>query len=274
MPKTPISFYGGKLNMLGHILPRIPDHRIYTEAFFGGGAVFFAKPPSESEVVNDSDGMAVNFYRVLREDFNSLREKVEGTLFSRATYSVAWAIYRMPHLFSPLQRAWAFHVATNMGFASHIGSWGHDRYGKRAKSFLNRKLAFDPHLGERLLPVTIECRDGAEVIRMYDAPDAFHYADPPYIGTDMGHYGGYTEADYRRLLDTLSGITGKFLLSGFPTDVLLEHARKNGWHVQSFDKQKTAVKHRDGKRRPRKTELLVANYPIGDGNIAKPNINL
>lgn len=34
--KTPISYYGGKQTMLKHILPLIPQHRVYTEAFCGG----------------------------------------------------------------------------------------------------------------------------------------------------------------------------------------------------------------------------------------------
>ena len=40
--RTPISYYGGKQTMLKHILPLIPRHRIYTEAFCGGAAVLFA----------------------------------------------------------------------------------------------------------------------------------------------------------------------------------------------------------------------------------------
>lgn len=51
--KTPISYYGGKQNMLKRILPLIPRHTQYVEPFFGGGAVFWAKPESEVEVVND-----------------------------------------------------------------------------------------------------------------------------------------------------------------------------------------------------------------------------
>ena len=43
--KTPISYYGGKQTMLKHILPLIPDHKLYTEAFCGGAAVLFAKKP-------------------------------------------------------------------------------------------------------------------------------------------------------------------------------------------------------------------------------------
>jgi hypothetical protein len=34
------TYYGGKQKMLRHILPLIPEHKIYSEAFFGGGAVF------------------------------------------------------------------------------------------------------------------------------------------------------------------------------------------------------------------------------------------
>jgi DNA adenine methylase len=43
-------------------------------------------------------------------------------------------------LFTKLSRAWAFYIATNMGFACHIGSWGFDKYGKRPKAFLNKKF--------------------------------------------------------------------------------------------------------------------------------------
>jgi len=101
MPKTPITYYGGKL------IPRIPEHRIYTESFFGGGAVYFAKPPAEAEIINDTNSLAITFYEVLKTDFNTLKAKIEATLFSRAAYSVALTIFRMPHLFNKLQQAWA-----------------------------------------------------------------------------------------------------------------------------------------------------------------------
>lgn len=32
--KTPISYYGGKQNMLKNILPLIPEHKIYIEPYF------------------------------------------------------------------------------------------------------------------------------------------------------------------------------------------------------------------------------------------------
>lgn len=64
--RTPITYYGGKQRMLGYILPLIPDHTLYVEAFSGGAAVFFAKKPSKAEVINDLRGDVVNFYRICK----------------------------------------------------------------------------------------------------------------------------------------------------------------------------------------------------------------
>ena len=62
--KTPISYYGGKQTLLKHILPLIPEHALYTEAFCGGCAVLFAKEPAKCEVINDINTELVNFYQV------------------------------------------------------------------------------------------------------------------------------------------------------------------------------------------------------------------
>lgn len=263
MPKTPITYYGGKSNMLPHILPLIPEHRIYTEAFFGGGAVFFAKASSESETINDLNIMVINFYEVVVHDFVSLKAKIEATLFSRATYSVAWTIYRMPHLFNKLQQAWAFYIACNMGFACNPGSWGYDKYGKRVQSLRNKKIAFDGSIYKRLENVQIENNDACKVIASRDTEDAFHYVDPPYINSDQGLYEGYTENDYRRLLETLSTVKGKFLLSSYPSDILDEYIQRNGWYTKQFGKPLSAVKGVAGEsRKSKKVEVLTANYPI------------
>lgn len=59
--KTPISYYGGKQTLLKHILPLIPKHKLYTEAFCGGAAVLFAKRPADGEVINDISMDITNF---------------------------------------------------------------------------------------------------------------------------------------------------------------------------------------------------------------------
>lgn len=264
MPKTPISYYGGKQNMLKHILPLIPKHTIYTEAFFGGGAVFFAKPPSSSETINDINAMVVNFYETVQTDFDNLKEKIEATPFSRASYKVALVIYKMPHLFDKLQQAWAFYIGTNMGFSCQIGAWGYDKYGKQVKTFLNKKQRFDKTIAKRLERVQIEHNNACKVIASRDAEDAFHYIDPPYFNSCQSFYSGYTEADFEKLLQTLESIKGKFLLSSYPSDILDTYIQKNGWQVKIFNKPLSASKGVTGKSRGRKTEVLIANYALNE----------
>lgn len=263
MPKTPISYYGGKLTMLKYILPLIPQHRIYTEAFFGGGAVFFAKDKSDVEIINDTNHLAMVFYAACKNNFEELKKKIEATSFSRAVYKVALAIYEMPHLFNELQQAWAFYVATNMAFANKIGSWGYDRNGTRLQSFYNKQFIFNDELKERMENVQIECNDAPKVILSRDDWDAFHYVDPPYINSNQGHYGGYTEEDFQKLLTALSMVKGKFLLSSYPSEMLTTFTQNNGWYTKHIDKPLSATKITDGSKRKRKTEVLTANYPIG-----------
>lgn len=51
--RTPITYFGGKQQLADKIISMMPSHKIYCEAFFGGGAVFFAKPKSYFEVINE-----------------------------------------------------------------------------------------------------------------------------------------------------------------------------------------------------------------------------
>ncbi len=250
--------------MLREILPLIPDHRIYIEPFFGGGAVFWAKEPSRCEVINDVNGNITNFYEVLKHDFFKLREKIEQTLHSRDTYKRALTIYQMPWLFQDERtvRAWAFWVVTNQGFASKIGTWGYDR-DKRAFSIANKVEAFKEDLSERLRYTQIENNDAVKVITSRDADDAFIYADPPYIDTNQGHYGGYTEEHYRQLLETLSQIKGRFLLSSYPSEVLAEFKRRFDWHSIPIKKMLSAGNGATADRSKKKIEMLTANYDIG-----------
>ena len=87
--KTPISYYGGKQNMVNSILPLLPNHQQYVEPFFGGGAVFFAKKPSPHEVINDKLDCAITFYRMLKTRFVELQSMIQATLHSESEYKRA-----------------------------------------------------------------------------------------------------------------------------------------------------------------------------------------
>ncbi len=256
--KTPISYYGGKQRMLRHILPLIPAHDLYTEAFFGGGAVLFAKEPSKVEVVNDLDGFVINFYQVLQDDFDGLLKLINTTLHSRKQYMQAKEVYKHPFVYNAVTKAWAFWVLTQQGFANSIGSWGYDDKNGVAKSLKAKKDNFNPELRTRIEMLQIECRDGVEIIQRRDKNYAFHYLDTPYFNSNCAHYTGYTEADFERLLDTLSQVKGQFLLSSYPSQVLAEWTKKQGWETLTFTKP---IGVHAGVKRD-KVEVLTANYTI------------
>lgn len=261
--KTPISYYGWKQLLAKTIIEYFPAHRIYIEPYFGGGAVFRQKEPSAVEVINDVNMNVVNFYQVLKNNFTALYPRIKETLHSRATYKKALLIYNCPWLFAtePVIRAWAFRIVTNQGFANKIGSWWYDR-SKRARTIQNKVATFREELTERLRYVQIEENEAHKVIQSRDAEDAFVYADPPYIDTNQGHYKGYTKAAYRRDLEVLAKMKGKFLLSSFPNAILNEFVKNYGRDVKVYDKPRTASNGRTTKTRSRKTELLVANYTL------------
>ncbi|WP_212906619.1 DNA adenine methylase [Capnocytophaga stomatis] len=256
--RTPISYYGGKQTMLPYILPLIPEHQIYVEPFFGGGAVFWAKQPAKSEIINDFNANVVNFYEVLKSDFEALKSLVEKTIVSRETYKSALVIYHSPFLFSPVKRAWAFWYATNAGFSNQIVNCRFDRTGKNAIGLINKVLQFSEDYTERLKHVQIENNDACAVISSHDSEKTFIYCDPPYVGANQGHYGGYTQEHFNDLLNALSEVKGKFLLSSYQNDELLRCVKEFGWYQKEITlhlgSSKTA-----GKKR---IEVLTANYEL------------
>jgi len=97
------------------------------------------------------------------------------------------------------------------------------------------------------------------VIRGRDTATSFFYCDPPYVGSDQGHYDGYSQDDFEALLSTLETMQGKFLLSSFRNKSPADFAKRNGWH--SFEiKMACAMSNRYGSRE--KAEVFTANYPI------------
>lgn len=255
--KTPITYWGGKQMMVTKLLPLFPVHRLYCEPFAGGAALFWAKEPSIVEVLNDLNSEVSNFYDQLRDNFTEFQHHVHYSLHSRSAYLDALHIYKRPTMFTPVKRAWAFWVLTNQGWGGAIGTWGYGVSDSKSEMRLVRKKeAFDSLLTERLKSVQIECNDALKVIQSRDREDSFFYIDPPYFNADMGHYEGYKESDFIALLDVLSKLKGKFLLSSYASPVLSDYAQRNGWFTKVFEMPLSAAK---GKR---KREVVTANFAI------------
>jgi len=267
--KTPITYYGGKQNMLKHIRPLIPSHSLYTEAFAGGLAVLFDKEPVEVEVINDLNVELINFYETCVTDFEALKYEVDKTLHSRAQHEHAWYIYNNPSFFSNVQRAWAVWVLSKMGFAGQLSnSFGFDKSKSRhPKKIGNAKEAFNDDLRARLSTLTIEHDDALKIIKRYDIPEAFHFVDPPYVGSNMGHYSNmFNDSNLRDLLDLLTTVKGKFMLTMYPNEVIQSYVNKHGWSIEKVNRQVSACK---AESRRIQEEWMVMNYSLQElANVA------
>jgi DNA adenine methylase len=243
--KTPISYYGGKQTLLRHILPLVPNHNCYTEAFAGGAALYFAKVPATVEVINDINQNLINFYRVLKGNFPALKAEIDKTLHSREAHLKASIIYNYPQLFESVERAWAVWVLSRQGFASKLdGSWGYDKQKNSvAKKIQNSKDEFTDAFQKRIEHTQIECTDALRIISSRDTSDTFHFVDPPYVGTDCGHYkDAFSEGNFRELLELLTTLTGKFMLTMFPNPVLTEFIEKHNWKVMEVERTISAIR--------------------------------
>lgn len=167
-------------------------------------------------------------------------------------------ILQYPQFFSPAQRAWAVWALCKMSFASKLnGTFGYDFNGSMPRKVQNAKDEFTELLCARLNNVTIESRDALDVITTYDAPDAFHFVDPPYINSDCGHYEGlFDEYCLEKLLQVLQCVKGKFMLTMFPLPIIERYADKNRWVIHRVERTISASKT----SRRKQEEWIVCNY--------------
>lgn len=259
--KGPIGYYGGKTQLLGRILPNIPEHKVYSESFFGGGAVYFAKEPAKVEIINDVNRNVINFYKTAKRQFKALKSEIDVTLYSEEQYQEAKVIYNETDRESQdkVLRAWSLFVLSNQTFLNILdNTWNYSRDRNVATTFQNRKENFDKKYVKRLEHTQIFCRDATRVISASDTEDTFHFVDPPYINTDCGHYKGYTEEDFKDLLKALEKVKGRFLLTTFPSGILDDFTSRNSWYQIRIEMHKSAS-HTKGDK---KVEVFTANYPI------------
>ncbi len=260
--KTPISYYGGKQKLVPTILPMIPAHQMYAEPFVGGGAIFFSKPPSNIEVINDTNTELINFYRMLQNKYVELESMVKVTLHSRRLHKDARVVYENPHLFDEVKRAWAVWVLSTQSFCAILdGSWGYDKSkNTTTKKISNKRNEFSEQMAVRMQNVQLECADALYIIKSRDTINTFFYCDPPYFNSDCGHYDGYSEQDFENLLILLSQMKGKFLLSSYPSPLLQRYVKLHGWYFKCYESG-VSVNAKGGYIK-RKWEMLTANYPL------------
>lgn len=86
-----LKYPGSKWNIASAIVNLIPEHHSYVEPYFGSGAVFFNKNPSNIETINDLDDDVINLFQCIRENPDELSRLVTTTPYSRKEYDYTYA---------------------------------------------------------------------------------------------------------------------------------------------------------------------------------------
>jgi DNA adenine methylase len=223
---TVLGYRGGKSYLAKYLVPLLPPHARYLETHFGGGSVFFAKPPAPYEVVNDLDRNVTTFFQCLRDQPTDLIAQLWATPYSREEFTTA--LQEADNL-SPLEAARVFFIQQNQGFsgkATTEGNWGVgqdvSREMAQQPAKWQTKITLLAGAAERLRNTMIEHQDAARVIARYATPETLLYCDPPYLpetrtGTDYRHE--MTAADHERLLRVLTTTDAMVALSGYDSEM-------------------------------------------------------
>lgn len=259
-------WYGGKFSHLDWLLPLLPTCHHYCEPFAGSAAVLLNRAPSPVETYNDIDGEVANFFRVLRDEHETLIRAIALTPFSREEYH--HAIEAPTEGISSVERARRFYIKarqtrTGLAQTASLGRWANCKETSRAgmSGVVSRWLGGVDALGDiaqRLIRVQIENRPAIDVIRLYDSPGTLFYCDPPYLHATRGDTKAYgfemNEEEHRAFAAIVSECQGKVAVSGYDHP-LMDDLFKPGRWFKTHGKEKTIHSTKDTRQ-----EVLWTNY--------------
>lgn len=224
-----IKYPGAKWKIANWIVSLMPEHKSYLEPFFGSGAVFFTKPRSRIETINDLDGEIVNLFRVVRDTPEALERAVALTPYSREEYERAWERHRAGDVTDPVElarltlvRYWQTHGSCSR----YKSGWKNDRAGREyayAVRYWNQLPEWIAAAVGRLKEAQIEQADAVELVRRFNSSDVLIYADPPYVLSTRKQRQYNVEMDddaqHKALLDALLAHPGPVILSGYESEL-------------------------------------------------------
>ncbi len=228
-----IKYPGAKWRIADWIINHMPEHKSYVEPFLGSGAVFFRKPASRIETINDIDKKVINVFRCIREDPEKVAFLVSTTPYSRLEYYKAFNSEGN----DPFENARLFLLQTWQGHGFRIcykSGWKNDIAGREyayAVKYWNKLPEWVLQIVDRLKQAQIECCDAISLIKRFNRDNVLIYADPPYVLNTRKMKKQYanemSDDEHVKLLKALLIHKGPVLLSGY--DNILYRSYLKDW---------------------------------------------
>jgi DNA adenine methylase len=167
-----IPWIGGKRRLADRLIRLFPQHSCYVEPFAGAAAVFFMKPPSDVEVLNDVNGELVNLYRVVKHHLEEFVRQFKWALTSREIFR--WLQITPPETMTDIQRAARFYYMQCNCFSGKVvgQNFGTATTSPPGLNLLRIEETLSAaHL--RLASTYVENLSWHEVVDKYDRPHTF-----------------------------------------------------------------------------------------------------
>lgn len=227
-----LRYPGSKWSLAQDIVSQFDAHYHYVEPYFGSGAVFFSKPVSPHELINDMNGLVVNLFRVLRDQTDDLLFALEATPWSRDEYDASHVLTgnALEDARRFVTRIWQAHASD---LAKKTG-WKNRGSKQPARGMSVRWQRVPAELAElamRLKDAEIENRPAIDVMQRFATSDTLIYADPPYLmetRTQKMYAHEMSVDEHLEMLDVLSSHPGPVVISGYENSIYDKHLRR-GW---------------------------------------------
>lgn len=248
-----LKYPGAKWRLAEWIISHFPPHITYLEPYFGSGAVFFKKPPSHIETINDIDADVINFFTVLRDYREELAGRIEATAWSRDEYYLSYH-----KTGDPIEDARRYAVRCWQAFGTKTSDrtgWRNDLQARGAMYLLRQwnRLPYQlVKVAERIKQAQIENQPAVKLIKRYKFSEVLIYADPPYLDstkTNRLYAHEMTPKEHMDLLEVLNEHPGPAMLSAYPNEMY--NAMLKDWE------QRTTPATTDGGKQ--RTEVLWLN---------------
>lgn len=196
--KPILKWAGGKTQMLGELMPRVPKtYGRYIEPFFGGGALFFSLKP-ENAIIADSNPELINMYLQVAhhvDDVIECLQKYENT--SEMFYEVRSLDWQtLPKAEAAARTIYLNKTCFNGLYRVNRSGQFNTPFGK----YKNPKICDIDALrlaSEALRKAEILCGDYILVLEHYAQPGDFVFLDPPYLPiSENSDFKRYTKEQF------------------------------------------------------------------------------